>query len=216
MVKSCLIPMLNHVKSLLYIINHYYRLLYYYMMVKPSIPRQFASVPSPPGSRLLPAAGSPRWSHPRGRPRPPPRRGRRTPATSGHAAVKPKGAGHAVTEAVDIYGIYYKHISIWNIISMDINIRISTLARDPKRLWASWENLHASINAEHPRDLNARTSWGEFEKDLCKIFSQGPVQDHGEDIPVYYGPLRLCAMKSCKIVIAGLSRELPKDLFTRI
>ena len=28
MVKSCLIPMLNHVKSLLYIINHYYTLLY--------------------------------------------------------------------------------------------------------------------------------------------------------------------------------------------
>ena len=31
------------------------------------------------------------------------------------------------------------------------------------------KNFHASTNAKHPQDLNARDSWGGFHKDLCKI-----------------------------------------------
>ena len=49
-------------------------------------------------------------------------------------------------------------------------------------LWPSKKNGHTSTNAQHLQELNARTSWGRFQQDLHKIFSQGPVQ-------VMQGPL---------------------------
>ena len=43
---------------------------------------------------------------------------------------------------------------------------------------ASQNNFHRSTSKEsHLQDLNGRTSKREFPKDLCKILSQGPVQD---------------------------------------
>ena len=40
------------------------------------------------------------------------------------------------------------------------------------------KDFHTSTNAEHLQDLNARTSWGGFQEDLQKIFSQRRARDH--------------------------------------